>query len=136
MVPEFIPQWLSKEALKHPAFFLTCIVLFGVVTGSVWNPFVMADDFTNFQRAANTRLGKLEFGVCTVQFTTERNGLESQARAVSTEIFQLERLVAAQEATPRDLERMDDLRTDLAHLERELQILVQGDRCIDPGATP
>lgn len=134
MIPDFLPKLLSSEAMKHPLFVICCIVSLGFGAGSIFNPFVLADDFTTFQVRANDRLGKLEIAVCTVQFTTERNGLESQVRAVSTEIFQLERIIAASEGSPRDVKRLDDLKTDLGQLERALDLLLNSTHCADPDA--
>ena len=129
-MPEFIQKWISAEVLKHPAVFLAGIVCMGIIIGS-FNPFVMADDFSKFQVNANQRLVKLERAVCTVQYTTEKNALEAQSRAVATEIFQLERLDRAGEATERDISRMNNLRTDASNLDLRLRTLVQTTDCDD-----
>jgi hypothetical protein len=121
VVPSFMQDWLEKEAYKHPVFFLVAIISMGMMGGMWFNPFVMADDFHSFQENSEQRLGKLEVAVCTVQNTIEKTSLEAQLRDVSTEIFQLERIVSAHEATPRDIDRLDDLRNEKEALDRRIE---------------
>jgi hypothetical protein len=132
MLQELVQKWISREAMKHPAVFLAGIVSFGAVLG-MFNPFVMAGDFERFQTVAEGRLGKLEVAVCTVQNTIEQTSLEAQLRDVSTEIFQLERIVAANEDTLRDIDRLDDLRNVQDQLKTRLEQYLDRPECMpDP----
>lgn len=131
MMPEFFQRWMTQEVYKHPGVFLSGILIAAVVGGMSLNPFVMAEDFRDFRSGTNDRLGKLEAGVCQLQFTTDRNALETQARAVSTEIFQLERLEKAGEATDRDRARLYNLRNDAENLKTRLNVLMRDTDCPD-----
>lgn len=129
MIPTFLQDWLEKEAYKHPAFFMVAIISFGAVGGVWFNPFVVASDFQAYQQTTGSRLSKLEVAVCTVQDTIEKTSLESQMRDVSTEIFQLERIVAAQDATERDKDRLDDLRNDMKELDTRMEEYLRRREC-------
>ena len=124
-----LDKWLEKEFHKHPLFAIFCVVLAGSSAGVAFNPFVMAEDFATFQSEANGRLGSIESDLSCLQYSTDRNALNSELRAVNSEIFQLTRLVESGTATERDLERLDDLRTDKESLDLDLSTLVNGPHC-------
>lgn len=133
---DLIAKIFQKEALQHPLFFLLCFVAAGVLGGLTFNPFVMAETFDEYQEATRAeladfrrRLGGLESGVCGLQYSTQKSSLEQAVRATESEIFQLERVEAAQEATARDLSRLDFLRTEKGRLSRELQELQRRANC-------
>jgi hypothetical protein len=133
MIQKIVQRWMSEEAYKHPAVFLLGIISLGLTGGVVFNPFVMAGDFERFQLTAEQRLGKLETAVCTVQNTIEQTSLEAQIRDVSTEIFQLERIVATEESRPRDTDRLDDLRNERDTLNTRMQQYLDRPDCVpDP----
>lgn len=126
---DVLSKWLSLEAYKHPAFFLLSLISVGIGAGMLANPFVMANDFNSFEGRTNVRLESLEVAVCTVQFSIEKSGLNSQLRAVESEIFQLEGAIEAGTSTARDKIRLVNLKSDKGQLGRDLNILMQREGC-------
>ena len=139
----FFSQLLEKEAYRHPLTFVLCLISAGFAWGMLANPFAMASDLEVFQEETRTeqrktrdemekmsiRMGGVEAGLCGVQYTLEKNGLESALRDAATGISQLERAEEAGEATARDIKRLDELRSEQNLVQRELQILERRVNC-------
>lgn len=127
---EILSQWLTKEILKHPA-----VLFFGLVLGSggagfLLNPFVLAEDYQQFQQATKEemkelkqKMNQVDNSLCRLDYTSNINATEQKIIAAEQEVFALERLESSGEAEERDLKRLDEQRSTLRRLTDELREL-------------
>lgn len=140
-MPEFLSKWMTAEAIKHPAMLFLMIIIGAGSAGFILNPFVMAEDYEQFQSATQQELSSLrettqqelkelkgkmqriDRAVCEVKYSGDVNALEQSIASAESEIFDLQRRENASNATALDLERLDKQRTRLGKLQRQLSEL-------------
>ncbi len=84
------------------------------------------------QTQVDGRFGKLEERICSLESTVEQRYAEGQLHNLESEIFALERIANAKEATPRDMARLDKLRSELGDVQRALAQMTRTYQCSAP----
>ncbi len=101
---------------NHPALFIFSAAVAGSIIFFSYSTFALKGDLINARQQMTQRLVALEL-------KADVRDVESQIRSFESEIFELERIERAQEATRRDLRRLYDLKNKHRKLERGLDRL-------------
>tara|TARA_R110002049_G_scaffold281333_1_gene460872 strand:+ start:31688 stop:32095 length:408 start_codon:yes stop_codon:yes gene_type:complete len=127
---EFFAKWMEKEAYSHPGFILSLIVFLAFGGGFVMNPFVRADDYTQFQTeiksqvlAFQTKINDIDRSLCELKYSGAMNAIDQKIATVEAEVFQLQRREKSGEATAFEIERLDKQKIRLRQLQLEMKEL-------------
>lgn len=127
---DFLSQWISKEALKHPALIILLIIAASGAAGFMANPFVLAEDYDKFKAVTERELGLLknkmgliDNSLCALQYSGQVNAIEQQIVTVEQEVYDLQRRESSGQAEQRDLERLDGQKSRLQQLQRKMDDL-------------
>lgn len=129
---------LYRDMLKHPTAVTILTLFFGGGTGMLVQPFVLASEFDKHIENADRNFAELrgeirKLGQNQCAFRKELNQytLEGYIRVAEKEIYELDSLLAKEEATDRDKLRLSTVRLEKEKLQRSLLELSRLPECND-----
>jgi len=122
---------LEYEMKEHPRIILLMVLTAMGILGYSYATFAEKMDVDQKVDSLETRLDQqsvdlknalkdVNLRLTTIEWTQEQRFLEQRLATIESEIYQLERLVAKGDETPRDQQRLDALKIEFNQMTRTL----------------
>lgn len=121
MLMDLLSRAVEKLAATHPVVLILVLFLIGA-GGSLWayQPFVARSEFLAYAKQTDLDRVAIKESIDCLSSDFKRSSLNAQIRNASSELWSLEPLKDSGTATPRDIGRINNLRSDIREMSQEL----------------